>query len=133
LAIEYHPPTSETPANLKVILNKDLIRGAGRNAVSNLLLRLQIYRATADIENGQPWFETLAQVDGDYLLWQEAVEKHHETRPIFVQANTILNGEDQTTEEGTAPSGRKVLVQEYPPTREGVIRSWVDRCILCDI
>ncbi|KAJ5751690.1 dipeptidyl peptidase III [Penicillium odoratum] len=133
LEIKHHPATSEAPADLAITLNKDLIPVAGRQAIYNLLLRLQVYLATADLENGQPWFEALAQVDENYLLWQEAVKIHHQQRPIFVQANTILQDSHEAAQEDLFSSQGEVLIQEYPSTREGVIRSWVDRYTLCDL
>ncbi|KAJ5628828.1 hypothetical protein N7490_011056 [Penicillium lividum] len=133
LEIKHHPPTSEAPANLAITLKKDLIPVAGLQAIKNLLLRLQVYLATADLENRQPWFEALAQVDENYLPWQEAVKIHHQKRPILVQANTILQDRHQSAQEDSFPSQGEVLIREYPSTREGVIRSWVDRYTLCDL
>ncbi|KAF2121001.1 peptidase family M49-domain-containing protein [Lophiotrema nucula] len=101
-------------ADLVIHLDKTKIPSCGRKAVAALLLQLHLYKFTADVEPGQRQLEDLTRVDGVYSTWLEAVVARRQPRPLFVQANTIIQ------------DGNVELV-EYTATVRGVIQSWVDR------
>ncbi len=103
---------------LEVHLDRDLIPSIGRTALQDLILRLQIYRCTADVLCGEKYMGSLTVVDGIYGRWRDAVLAKRQKRPLFVQANTILGVEDG-----------QVILKQYPATKEGLIQSWVDRHI----
>ncbi|KAF2655408.1 peptidase M49, dipeptidyl-peptidase III [Lophiostoma macrostomum CBS 122681] len=115
LEIEFSTTESGGP-DLEISLAKTLVPSVGRRVVESLLLHLQIYRCTADAEHGRPFFEKLTAVDGVFQQFREAVVHHQQYRPLFVQANTVL-------QEGV------VTLIEYPATKEGIIKSWVERGI----
>ncbi|KAJ5609905.1 dipeptidyl peptidase III [Penicillium herquei] len=116
LEIREHNRPEEDP-DLEIILNKDLISSVARPSLSTLIMRLQIYRCTANVNATTDYMEELTSVNGQYARWRAAVLAKKQKRPLFVQANTVL-GEDHSVD-----------LKEYPATLEGLIQSWVDRDI----
>jgi dipeptidyl-peptidase-3 len=81
-----------------------------------MLLRLHIYRCTADIRNCREFYEDLTAVDHEALEWREIVLAKKDRPLVFCHANTYLDGEN-------------VILKEYEPTARGVIQSWAERNI----
>ena len=79
-----------------------------------MLLRLHMYRCTADAEGCRAYYEELSKVDGDYIEWRDSVLANKPPPLIFVHGNTFLEGDT-------------VILKEYEPTIEGVIESWAER------
>ncbi|KAI9686372.1 MAG: hypothetical protein M1822_003717 [Bathelium mastoideum] len=100
--------------SLTVRVDRSKIEKGGKVALGNMLLRLHIYRCTADVQICRSYFEDLSRVEGEYLEWREIVLAKNERRKIFVHANTFLDGD-------------KVSLREYEPTYEGIIESWAER------
>ncbi|KAL9034090.1 MAG: hypothetical protein Q9180_005596 [Flavoplaca navasiana] len=99
---------------LKVSVDRSRIHTDGKKALRGMLLRLHMYRCTADIGNCRQYYEDLSKVHGQYLEWRRIVLAQKQPKWVFVQANTFLNGEE-------------VLLKEYDATPEGVIQSWFER------
>lgn len=99
---------------MEIVLNKDLIHSVARPALSHLILHLQIYRCTADVECGRKYMEDLTAVGEVHARWRVAVLSRRQKPPLFVQGNTFLDGDE-------------VMYKEYPATVEGLIQSWVER------
>ncbi|KAL2865486.1 dipeptidyl peptidase III [Aspergillus lucknowensis] len=89
----------------------------GKPSLGRMLLKLHIYRCTADISNCREFYEALSNVDDEALRWREVVVDHKDPPLAFCQANTYLHGQD-------------VKLKEYEPTTRGVIQSWAEREIL---
>ncbi|KAF5705599.1 dipeptidyl peptidase III [Fusarium mundagurra] len=68
----------------------------------------------ATVEQGSNLLESLTSVDEAALQWRASVEATKGSRTLFMHANTRLDGDS-------------VSLVEYPETREGLIRSWVER------
>ncbi|KAI9708939.1 MAG: hypothetical protein M1820_003633 [Bogoriella megaspora] len=100
--------------SLTVRVDRSKIISHGKPALGRMLLRLHIYRCTANIAACRPYYEGLSQVDGEYLEWRKIVLAKRPPPLLYVQANTFLNGD-------------AVELKEYEPTVEGIIRSWVER------
>ncbi|KFY07720.1 hypothetical protein V492_06876 [Pseudogymnoascus sp. VKM F-4246] len=100
--------------SLSVQVDRTKIRSHGKRALGRMLLRLHMYRCTADVQSCRTYYEELSRVDGDYLKWRDIVLANKEPKWVFVQANTFLD-EDQ------------VSLREYDATGEGVIQSWAER------
>lgn len=101
--------------NLTVHINRSKVLTHGKPAIGDLLLKLHIYRCTADVVACREYFEDLTRVDGIFAEWRKVVIANKRPRQILVQANTFL-GED----------GR-VTLKEYEPSIEGMIQSWAER------
>ncbi|KAF7713068.1 Dipeptidyl-peptidase 3 [Penicillium ucsense] len=107
--------TKEDLSDLEIHLDRAKILSHGRPAVAKYLQKLHVYKSTADIEAGKGMYDQITSVD---KWWgtqvREVVLKNKVPRKVFVQANTILDGD-------------KVTLKEYEPTLEGMIQSFVDR------
>lgn len=88
----------------------------GKPALGRMLLRLHMYRCIADVKSCRAYYEELSRVDGGYLEWRKVVLAKKQPKWVFVQANTFLEGDD-------------VILKEYEPSKEGVIRSWYERMV----
>jgi len=106
-----------TLRKLTVRVDRGRITTCGKVALRDMLLRLHMYRCTADIQACRVYYEVLSKVDGEYVEWREIVLAQNEPKWVFVQANTRLD------------ENNSVVLKEYEPTREGVIQSWVERAI----
>lgn len=101
---------------LTVSVDGARIQTDGKAALRGMLLRLHMYRCTADVESCRQYYEDLSRVDRHYLEWRRIVLAQKQPKWVFVQANTFRNGEE-------------VSLEEYEATSEGVIRSWWERKI----
>lgn len=99
---------------ITVRVDRSKILTHGKAALGRMLLRLHMYRCTADVKACRSYYEDLSRVDGEYLEWRKIVVATEEPRKVFVQANTFLDGDE-------------VTLKEYPATVEGVIQSWAER------
>jgi dipeptidyl-peptidase-3 len=100
--------------NLTVRVDRSKIISHGKPALGRMLLRLHIYRCTADVQSCREYYEELSRVDAEFLTWRDIVLAQQEPRWVFVQANTFLRGNE-------------VALKEYAATAEGVVQSWAER------
>ena len=109
--------TKDDLSDLEIYLDRSKILSHGRPAVEDYLQKLHVYKSTADFEEGKKLYDGITSVDE---WWAEKVRpvvlSKKTPRKVFVQANTVLDGE----------SGQVTLV-EYEATVEGMIRSYVER------
>ncbi|KAL9062830.1 MAG: hypothetical protein Q9157_008600 [Trypethelium eluteriae] len=102
-------------SDLSIKLDRHNILNHGRPAVEDLLQKLHIYKATADLEAGQKFYDKLTHVNEWFAeRVRPEVLRKKQPRKVYVQANTIL-------EDG------KVRLREYDATPEGMIRSYAER------
>jgi dipeptidyl-peptidase III len=101
---------------ITVHVDRSKIISHGKKALTEMLLKLHIYRCTADIHAGKEYFEALTAVDEKWLRIREIVLANQIPGKLFVQANTFLK-------DGV------VEVKEYAPTVDGIIQSWAERDI----
>ncbi|KAL8736416.1 MAG: hypothetical protein Q9166_000208 [cf. Caloplaca sp. 2 TL-2023] len=101
---------------LTVSVDGSRIQADGKAALRGMLLRLHMYRCTADVESCRQYYEDLSKVDGHYLEWRRIVLAQKQPKWVFVQANTFLDD-------------KEVSLKEYEATPEGVIQSWSERKI----
>ena len=111
LTVIHNPTTND----LTVHVDRSKILSHGKPALGKLLLRLHIYRCTADISACREYFEELTTVDGIFAKWRTMVIAKRRPRQILVQANTFLR------ENGG------VELREYEASVRGVVRSWAER------
>jgi dipeptidyl-peptidase-3 len=98
-----------------VHVDRAKIRSHGKPALGDMLLRLHMYRCTADAAACRAYYEELSSVDDEALAWRDAVLVGKPPPLVFVQGNTFLDGEGG------------VVLKEYEESVEGVVRSWVER------
>lgn len=107
----------EREGNLQIKLNREKIESHALPAISRFLLHLQVYKSTANVADGVPFFNRYSDVDQTFLNYRHIVMKQGPPRIQYVQPNTV--------EE----DGEISLRDDYLATREDLIQSWVDRAI----
>jgi len=110
---------SDGKPDLLISLDASKIDTVGRKAIAEYLLRLQVYKSTADIKSAKQMFDkyTVVNNDGKYpwANWREIVLDKKQPRKLFVQCNLTLNG-----------SG-SVQLKGYDSSPEGLVLSWIER------
>lgn len=81
-----------------------------------MLLKLHVYRCTADVSSCRAFYEDLTTVDDEALTWRHVVLAKKDPPLVFSQANTFV-------QEGG------VVLKEYEATARGVVQSWAERDI----
>lgn len=109
--------TKDDLSDLTVSIDRSQILTTGRKAVEEYLLKLHVYKSTADVKAGTDLYNHMTNVDAEY--WggkiRNEVLRNKQPRKVFVQANTVLN------DDGT------VTLKEYEPSLEGMIASYAER------
>ncbi|XP_071042171.1 dipeptidyl peptidase 3 isoform X2 [Parasteatoda tepidariorum] len=118
---------SDGNPDLLLTLDASKIKTVGKAALGNFLRRLQLYKATADIESARKMYDGYSLVSSEaahpFLDYRNIVMARKKPRIMFVQVNTF-------EEDG------KVVLKNYDSTVEGMIKSWIDRfpdSSICDI
>lgn len=107
--------TKDDLSDLTIFLDRTKIESHGRPVVNKFLQKLQVFKATADFTAGKKLYETYTSVDEWYATkLRPEVIRQAKPRKVFVQANTLLEGDN-------------VVLKEYEATPEGMIQSFVDR------
>lgn len=102
-------------STLTVHVDPTMFASHGKPALGRYLLRLHIWRCTADFSACKDFYEPLCAVDGEYDKWRQIMCSKPKPRWKFVQPNTFLRGEDE------------VEVKVYEASNRGVIQSWAER------
>ncbi|KAH8847934.1 hypothetical protein MCOR27_002650 [Pyricularia oryzae] len=103
-------------SSLTVHVDRSKIVTHGKPALGRMLLRLHMYRCTADVAACRTYYEDLSRVEGEHLEWRETVLANKPPPMVFVQANTFLE-----------ESSGEVVLKEYEATVQGIIQSWAER------
>ena len=110
--------TKDDLSDLEICLDRSKILSHGRPAVESYLQKLHVYKSTADVEAGRSLYDEVTGVDEWWGGKVRPVVLEKKTpRKVFVQANTVLEGDG------------KVVLKEYEPTMEGMIQSYAERDI----
>lgn len=104
----------------RVRIDESKIESCGRKAIGELLLHIHIYRCTADVEAARKYYGELTAINDEWLSIREIVASHKLKRGIFVQSNTVLEGQ-------------RVGIKEYAQDAGGVLQSWADRSIMLNL
>jgi dipeptidyl-peptidase III len=102
--------------SLTVHVDRSKIISKGKPALGQMLLKLHMYRSTADVEACRTFYEALSKVDGESLEWRRIVLAKKQPKWIYVQANTFLGA-------------KGVILKEYEESNEGIIQSWAERAV----
>ena len=105
---------------VRVRIDESKIESCGRKAIGELLLHIHIYRCTADVKAARKYYGELTAINDEWLSIREIVASHKPKREIFVQSNTILEGQ-------------RVGLREYAQDAGGVLQSWADRSTMLNL
>ncbi|XP_057315125.1 dipeptidyl peptidase 3-like isoform X2 [Hydractinia symbiolongicarpus] len=100
--------------DLRIVLIEDQIKTTGKNAIAEFLKKLQLYKATADVNKGQELYKKYSTVNEDMLAMRETVLSRKQPRRMFVQANTEIIGDE-------------VKLTQYPGNVSSLIESFTKR------
>lgn len=107
--------SKEDVSDLTIHLDKTKIQSHGRSAINEFLQKLHIFKSTADLKAGTELFDKMTNVNDWYMKkLRPEVIRQAKPRKVFVQANTILEGDE-------------VVLKEYEATPEGMIQSFAER------
>lgn len=110
---------TEDGKNLLLTVDRTKIPTVGRDAIYNLLLKLQTYKSTGDLENASKLYNHYSKVSNDtdpytWEKWRDIVLAHKKPKSILCQSNTMVTGES-------------VTFKSYEATLEGYLESCADR------
>jgi dipeptidyl-peptidase-3 len=109
---------SDDLSDLTIKIDRNKILSHGRPAVEKYLQKLHIYKSTADVEAGIKLYNDITEVDEFFATKvRPAVLAKKTPRKVFVQANTVLEGD-------------KVVLKEYEANAAGMIQSYADRAYI---
>lgn len=93
--------------------SRTAIETTGRTAIGKFLLKLQVYKATADIENARTMYEGYSEVPQkspsghDFRKIRDIIIDRKKPRTILVQSNTRLN---QSCKYPPRANGKRVML-----------------------
>lgn len=102
--------------DLVVKLDQSQIRTVGLRAVGDFLLKIGVYKATANIAAAKEMYDRYSAVDEEWLVIRKEVLEKKKPRRQFVQAMTKLSADGKTVE-----------LVEFETTREGLVESMLAR------
>lgn len=102
----------------QITLDRSKIHTVGKDAIHKFLCKLQVLKATADVEGGRALYDGYSTVSEggphNFMRLRETVLLRKEARKMFVQANTNINGDS-------------VELKEYEGSAAGLICSFTER------
>lgn len=105
------------PEGLIVRLDREKILSHGKPAVGKFLLKLQVYKATANFEEGKKMYDHYTSVSEKFLEYRELVLKLKKPRRIIVQPELILSSDGSNVE----------IRDDFSPDASGMIASFQER------
>uniref|UniRef100_S4RPD7 Uncharacterized protein n=1 Tax=Petromyzon marinus TaxID=7757 RepID=S4RPD7_PETMA len=87
-----HTVGADGRPDARISLDRAKIPTVGRAAIQDFLLKLQVYKSTADVDAGRALYAALSAVNDDteqrFLALRDTVMLRKEPRKMFVQVNT---------------------------------------------
>nr|QBH22561.1 peptidase family M49 containing protein [Philasterides dicentrarchi] len=100
---------------IEIKLNKDLILTKGKEALSQFLLKMQVYKSTADYQSASKMFNKYSEVSEKFLQIRDIVIKNKKPRRVELQGHLSLD------------SNKKVVYTCFQESFEGIIESYMAR------
>jgi dipeptidyl-peptidase-3 len=100
--------------NFIITVNRYLIHNKGIEHLRQFLLKLQVYKSTADIDNAKQLFMSYSKVDDYHIRLRNIIINNKKPRTIYSQPTTYIDNEGN------------VQMKVYPDTVEGLIESFIN-------
>jgi len=100
--------------DLLIVMDRSKIMTVGQPAISQFLLKLQVYKSMGDIKTAKLMYDKYCEVNEPWASRREIVVNRRQPRSILVQSNTAIKDE-------------KMELLEYDPSTDGLVSSWADR------
>merc|ERR1719244_688831 len=100
--------------DLLLTMDRSKVQTVGQPAIAAFLQKLQIFKATADIEAAKAMYDKYSEVSEPWASRRDIVVDRKQPRMILVQANTKLVDE-------------KLELVQYESSPEGMLKSWTER------
>ena len=97
-------------------MDRSKIESIGKPAVDQFLLRIQVYKATANFEAASEMYNKYTNVNERFQELRNEVIARRKPRKMFVQPNLLYSEEKKT-----------IVLEEYAPTAMGIIQSFMAR------
>ena len=97
-------------------MDRSKIESIGKPAVDQFLLRIQVYKATANFEAASEMYNKYTNVNERFQELRNEVIARRKPRKMFVQPNLLYSEEKKT-----------IVLEEYAPTSMGIIQSFMAR------
>eukprot|EP00027_Filamoeba_sp_ATCC50430_P014115 CAMPEP_0168574354 /NCGR_PEP_ID=MMETSP0413-20121227/19031_1 /TAXON_ID=136452 /ORGANISM="Filamoeba nolandi, Strain NC-AS-23-1" /LENGTH=500 /DNA_ID=CAMNT_0008607681 /DNA_START=550 /DNA_END=2052 /DNA_ORIENTATION=- len=89
-----------------LVLDRSKILTVGQKAIGTFLKKLQIYKATADVQGAIAFYGEYSKVPEEFLKYRDIVLAKQKPRRVFVQAHTYIeNGEVKQKVFEASPKG----------------------------
>ena len=123
--IKENPQDSKPDLLITFSNDLNLINSIGKKAISDFLLKLQVYKSLGDIESAKKMFDHYSLVSDNleypYLQFRQIAIDRKKPRRLFVESSTKFDSNGQ------------VELQSYESTHEGVIQSFLDHINVKDV
>lgn len=96
-------------------VDRSKINTVGFPALKKFLLKMMVYKSTADLENAQSMFEDYAKVNEHFIELRNIVVENKQPRRLELQGHLELVNND------------KVIYHEFEENIEGIIESFIKR------
>jgi len=100
---------------LYIGIDRTQIKTSGKEAIGNFIKRLQVYKSTANGEEGLKMFEKYSEVDEKFVNYRSIVLEHKKPRRLELQDDLKKEGEE-------------IHYVPFKETLEGVIESHLFHC-----
>ena len=95
--------------DLLIVMDRSKIMTGGQPAISQFLLKLQVYKSMGDIKTAKLMYDKYCEVNEPWASRREIVVNRRQPRSILVQSNTAIKDE-------------KMELLEYDPSTDGLVR-----------
>ena len=107
---------SNDQKNFTLNINKDMLLCYGQQLISDILLKLHLWKCTGDVENARKFLSNYSEVKKEYLILRNIILENEHPHRIELNHNLILN-----------KTNNSVTITEYSERLEGIVESFVNR------
>ena len=100
----------------KLQINKEMILCSANEVLSKLMLKMNIWKCTGDVESATECINNYSKLDETFLKIKKIIDKNEEHNKFYLYHNLIRNEEDGT-----------ISYKEYQESIEGIVESNLDR------